>query len=326
MDLEDILGTLTVQRDSRVLVGLGNSEDAAIVRFPERKALVQTIDFLTPIVNDPFRFGQIAAANALSDVYAMGGTPFVAMNIVCFPAKTLDSNILKEILRGGLSKIDEAGAVLVGGHSVQDDELKYGLSVSGTIDPEGYASNAGLRPGDQLILTKPIGTGVLATAVKAEWAGSSEFENEIWRWGSHLNRIPGEAIQVFGLAAATDITGFGLGGHLLEMAKASRCSVRIFAESVPFMPEVRNLASMGLVPAGSFANKRFCHRAVQISPSVDPITVDLIFDAQTSGGMLLAIDAKRVGQLQDWLKNQGEMAIVVGEVVPKRADGVFLVL
>ncbi len=308
------------------MTGLGNSEDAAIVRFPAGKALVQTVDFFTPIVNDPFLFGQIAAANSLSDVYAMGGQPYVAMNIVCFPVKTMDRSVLKDILRGGLAKIDEADAILVGGHSVQDSELKYGLSVSGIIDPDHYATNAGLRLGDQLILTKPIGSGVLATAIKAEWEGGAEFEQELWRWAAHLNRVPGEAIGAFGLTAATDVTGFGLGGHLLEMAKASRCCVQLWTEAVPLMTGVRDLAAMGLVPAGSFANKRFCHHRVQAAAGLDAVLLDLMFDAQTSGGMILAIDSGRVAQLKAWLEERGEMAAVVGEVLPERADGFSLVL
>lgn len=324
--MEDVLGALPAHSDARILTGLDNSEDAAIVRFPAGKALVQTVDFFTPIVNDPFRFGQIAAANSLSDVYAMGGQPYVAMNIVCFPVKTMDRSVLKEILRGGLSKIEEAGALLVGGHSVQDSELKYGLSVSGLIDPDSYATNSGLKPGDKLILTKPIGSGVLATAVKAEWEGARDFEEEIWRWASRLNRIPGEAIHAFHLAAATDITGFGLGGHLLEMAKASRCCVHLQVDSVPLMSNALELAAMGLMPAGSFANKQFCHHCVRISTRLDALRLDLMFDAQTSGGMLLAIESTRAGELKAWLEERGELAALVGEVVPETSDGTLLEL
>jgi selenide,water dikinase len=317
---------LAVHSDSRILTGLGNSEDAAIVRFPAGKALVQTVDFFTPIVNDPFLFGQIAAANSLSDVYAMGGQPYVAMNIVCFPAKTMDTSVLAEILRGGLSKIEEAGALLVGGHSVQDSELKYGLSVSGIIDPDRYATNAGLRLGDKLVLTKPIGSGVLATAIKAEWEGAAAYEHEIWRWAARLNRFPGEAIGVFALEAATDVTGFGLGGHLLEMARASDCSVRVDIRRVPLMAGAQELAGMGLIPAGSFANKHFCRHEVQIASGADAVLLDLMFDAQTSGGMILAIDERRVEELLTWLEERGELAVVVGDVHPARTDGVRLAL
>lgn len=297
-----------------------------MVRFPAGKALVQTLDFFTPIVNDPFRFGQIAAANSLSDVYAMGGEPYVAMNIVCFPIGEMDIQILREILRGGLTKIEEAGAVLVGGHSVQDKEIKYGLSVSGLVDPDHYATNAGLRPGDVLILTKPIGSGVLATSIKAQWDGCREHEEEVYRWASRLNRIPGEAVAAFGLKAATDVTGFGLGGHMLEMARASSCTVQIDVAAVPLMDHALDLVRVGLLPLGSHANKHFCHSTVSASPTLDPMLLDLMFDAQTSGGMVLGVPEERATEVGNWLREKGEMAAVIGFVNPLRADGKHLVL
>lgn len=312
--------------DERILTGLGNSEDAAIVRFPAGKALVQTLDFFTPIVNDPFRFGQIAAANSLSDVYAMGGEPYVAMNIVCFPIATMDVSVLREILRGGLLKIQEAGAFLVGGHSVQDKEIKYGLSVSGVIDPDSYATNAGLRPGDALFLTKPIGTGVLATAIKGQWEGCDDFEEEVFRWAARLNRVPGQAVARFGLKAATDITGFGLGGHALEMAVASNCTIVLDVNSVPLMDQALDLARIGLLPLGSHANKHFCHKTVEASPDLDPVRVDLMYDAQTSGGMILGVPQELAENVREWLAGQGEMAALIGRVEPPRADGKRLLL
>jgi selenide,water dikinase len=325
-DLERALAGLDVATDTRVLTGLGNSEDAAVVRFPEGKALVQTLDFFTPIVNDPFRFGQIAAANSLSDVYAMGGEPYVAMNIVCFPIGEMDVQILREILRGGLSKIEEAGALLIGGHSVQDKEIKYGLSVSGLVDPDRYATNAGLRPGDVLILTKPIGSGVLATSIKAQWEGCNEHEDEVYRWASRLNRIPGEAVALFGLRAATDVTGFGLGGHALEMARASSCTVHINVTAVPIMEHALDLVRVGLLPLGSHANKHFCHATVAAAPNLDPMLLDLMFDAQTSGGMVLGVPEEKSLDVANWLREKGEMAVVIGFVEPLRADGKHLVL
>ena len=312
--------------DERVLTGMGNSEDAAIVRFPAGKALVQTVDFFTPIVNDPFRFGQIAAANSLSDVYAMGGEPYTVMNIVCFPSSSMDISVLRDILRGGLLKIQESGALLVGGHSVQDKELKYGLSVSGTIDPQQYATNAGLLPGDVLILTKPIGSGVLATAIKAGWEGAGEDEDELFSWASRLNRYAGEAIAKFRLRAATDVTGFGLGGHLLEMAMASDRTIRLLTESVPIMGRAEELARVGLLPAGSHANKHYCHATVLREDGLDTVRVDLMFDAQTSGGLVLGVPADKAGEVCEWLGQRGEMAAVVGGVEPLRADGKRLVL
>ncbi|MBE1425147.1 selenide,water dikinase [Desulfomicrobium macestii] len=317
---------LNFESDERILAGMGNSEDAAIVRFPDGKALVQTLDFFTPIVNDPFRFGQIAAANSLSDVYAMGGVPYVAMNIVCFPIATMDVSILREILRGGLLKVQEAGAMLVGGHSVQDKEIKYGLSVSGFVDPDRYATNAGLRPGDVLILTKPIGTGVLATAIKGNWEGCDGFEDDVYRWASRLNRVPGEAVARFRLKAATDITGFGLGGHALEMATASDCSISIDVSSVPIMDHALDLARVGLLPLGSHANKHFCHKTVEASSALDPVLLDLMYDAQTSGGMLLGVPPELLGDVRAWLRDGGEMAAEIGVVEPPRGDGKRLLL
>lgn len=317
---------LDVASDARILTGLGNGEDAAVVRFPAGKALVQTLDFFTPIVNDPCRFGQVAAANSLSDVYAMGGEPYSVMNIVCFPSGTMDLSVLREILRGGLMKIQEAGAMLVGGHSVQDKELKYGLSVSGVVDPDRYATNSGLVVGDELFLTKPIGSGVLATAIKATWDGWEEDEDELFAWASRLNRVGGAAIAEFGLRAATDVTGFGLGGHLLEMAMASDRSIRLHIDAVPLMGRALELARMGLLPVGSHANRHFCHRTVDAPAQLDPVLVDLMFDAQTSGGLVLSVPGNMAEDVRVWLEGRGEMAACIGSVEPARTDGKRLML
>lgn len=279
---------------------------------------MQTVDFFTPIVNDPYRFGQIAAANSLSDVYAMGGEPLCAMNIVCFPAKRMDKAILREILRGGLDKVREAGAVLAGGHSVEDDEIKYGLSVSGVVEEDRYATNGGLRPGDRLVLTKPLGTGILATAIKARWEGHERMEDLLYQWAGRLNRTAGRIIRDLGLKGATDVTGFGLGGHLLEMANASGQCVRIESRAVPILPEALELAGMGLVPEGSHVNRRFCSHAVSASADVDPVRLDCIFDAQTSGGMILAVPEAQLETVRAMLQERGEPAHVVGTVLAER--------
>ncbi len=297
-----------------MLVGLQDNEDAAIVAFPHGQALVQTLDFFTPLVDDPYQFGQIAAANALSDVYAMGGLPLCAMNIVCFPVQTMKKDILRSILRGGLDKVLEAGAAPVGGHSVEDDEIKYGLSVSGIVDPNNYASNRGLRPGDKLVLTKPIGTGILATAIKADWEGSDRFAHDVFTWSSRLNCCGGEAIRKFKLKAATDITGFGLGGHLLEMARASKVDIELESSEVPLFSGAYDLASIGLVPAGSFANKKFFNCSIDIQAGVDQILVDILFDAQTSGGLVLAVPEELLSSVTDHLSQGGDMSAVVGSV------------
>lgn len=301
----------------RVLAGTTDNEDAAIVRVPDGRALVQTLDFFTPVVNDPYMFGQIAAANALSDVYAMGGEPWTAMNILCFPVKELPQEILAAMLRGGADKVREAGAVLVGGHSVEDETIKYGLSVTGLVDPEAFARNAGLQVGDILLLTKPLGAGILATAVKAEWEGAEDFERDMSRWAAHLNKVGGRIIGELGLKAATDVTGFGLGGHLIEMARASDVGIVVDCGSVPLMVGAYDLAAVGLVPAGSHDNRAYFSCATHVADSVDVLLVDIIFDAQTSGGLVLAVPADLRDIAVAMLEAEGELAAVVGEVVAR---------
>lgn len=278
------------------------------------------MDFFTPIVNDPYRFGQIAAANSLSDVYAMGGTPWCAMNIVCFPVKSMSKDMLSEIIRGGYDKIVESGAVLAGGHSVEDAEIKYGLSVTGYVDADAYTSNAGLQQGDKLILTKPVGTGVLATGIKARWDGADEMEELLFKWSAHLNNVGGELIQKMGLKAATDVTGFGLGGHILEMAQASKSLVAIDSEAVPMLDKALELASIGLVPEGSHANRLHCKNATEVATGVDSLRLDLIFDAQTSGGLVLAVPEERVQEAISFLEERGELAAVIGEVLTSGSE------
>ncbi len=321
------MSELDIPADSRLLTGAGDNEDAAILTLPPGKALVQTLDFFTPVVNDPFRFGQIAAANALSDVYAMGGTPYAAMNIVCFPAKSAPSSILRDILRGGLSKVLESGAALAGGHSVEDDEIKFGLSVSGLVEPGSFATNKGLLPGDTLILTKPLGTGVLATALKAGEGDPEVLESLIWRWAARLNKAGAVIIPALGLKAATDITGFGLGGHLLEMSKASGWAVRLNSQAVPMIAEAMHFAASGFVPVGSHANRKFFSCRVDCSQSVDPVRRDLVFDAQTSGGLLLAVPKESVQQAVDMLLSFGDLACAVGEVLEEpTSEGLLYIL
>ena len=279
-------------------------------------ALVQTVDVLSPLGNNPRLFGQIAAANALSDVYAVGGEPWSAMNIVAFPATELPLAILAEILTGGLEKIAEAGAVLAGGHTLEDSEIKYGLSVTGVINPDCIASNAGLRPGDQLLLTKPLGTGILATAIKASWPGWEAAETELYRWATHLNAHGAQVIRAMRLRAATDVTGFGLGGHLLEMAKGSGVSVVLDTAALPFMDQVVDFASDGLIPAGTYANRKHCACHTQVSPGVDSLRELLAFDAQTSGGLVLAVPPAQVAEAVERLQALGEPAWSIGHVLP----------
>lgn len=292
---------------------------------PAGMALVQTVDVLGPLGNNPRLFGQVAAANALSDVYAVGGTPWSAMNIAAFPAQEAPLHVFREMLEGGLEKIVEAGAVLAGGHTLEDAEIKYGLSVTGYVDPEAIASNAGLRPGDVLVLTKPLGTGVLATAVKARWEGSEEAEAELYRWATRLNAHAAEVLRAMRLRAATDITGFGLGGHLLEMARGSGVMVEVDTGALPFMEGVEELASNGLIPAGTYANRRHCACRTLVMPGVNDLRAALTFDTQTSGGLALAVPVERVDEAKERLAAFGEPAWVIGRVAAWK-DGEQLVL
>jgi selenide, water dikinase len=299
------------------LVGRETSDDAGVYKIREDLALIQTLDFFTPIVNDPYFFGQIAAVNALSDVYAMGGRPLTAMNIVCFPKKSLDKSVLKEILKGGLEKIHEAGALLVGGHSVDDLELKYGLSVTGIVHPDQVMTNAGAQPGDQLILTKPIGTGIIATALKGK-AASKEAEEAMIKVMVESNRIGAEVMQEVGAHGCTDITGFGLLGHALEMAVASKCRLIIAGSQVPIIPFASEYAKMGMVPGGTHANRNYCHRSLEVDSEIPAYLLDILSDAQTSGGLLIVVAKEKAGRLLSRLIEHGlEASSLIGEV----ADG-----
>jgi selenide,water dikinase len=309
-----------------LLVGIETSDDAGVYKLNDDLALVQTIDFVTPIVDDPYHFGRIAAANALSDVYAMGGKPLTAMNIVCFPVTDMPKEILKEILQGGLEKIHEAGAVLVGGHSVDDQELKYGLSVTGSIHPDRIVTNRGAKVGDQLILTKPVGAGIVATAVKGKLASQGALEALI-TVASTLNERASQIMVEYEPHACTDVTGFGLGGHLLEIARGSEVEISLFASEIPVMSEARAYALMGLIPAGSYATRHFCAHMVEIGPEVETVQLDLIFDPQTSGGLVMSISSDHAEACLEALKDGGILsAAIIGEVIGSHDKGKLRVL
>jgi len=290
------------------------SDDAGVYILTDEIALIQTLDFFTPIVNDPYTFGQIAAANSLSDVYAMGGRPLTALNIVCYPSRTVPKEALQAMLAGGLDKIHEAGALLVGGHSVDDTELKYGLSVTGVVHPQRVLTNAGARAGDRLILTKPLGTGIIATAVKGRVA-SPEATAQAAAVMTALNRAAAECLEGFAVHAVTDITGFGLLGHALEMATGSKVEMTLFASQVPVLDAAREYAAMGLVPAGTFANRNFCQNRLNISPGMEAVTLDLLADAQTNGGLFIAVAGEQAEDLLACLHERGvAAAVIIGEV------------
>jgi len=290
------------------------ADDAAVIRLTDEVALIQTVDFFTPILDDPYLFGQAAAANALSDVYAMGGRPLCALNIVGFPVGKMDFEVLGRILKGGQEKVTEAGALLVGGHSIDDPVIKYGLAVSGLVHPDRVITNAGARAGDALVLTKPLGTGVIATAIKGDLADAGVIRRMV-EVMTALNRPAGEAMFDLAIAGATDVTGFGLLGHALEMARASRVRLVIEAGRVPLIEGVTQLAAMGMIPAGTFRNRDFCKHVMSVAPGVDPLRLDLLADAQTSGGMLISVPADKLTPLLAGLDRHGAMcADIIGRV------------
>jgi len=286
-----------------------------VYKLTDDLAIIQTVDFFTPIVDDPFSFGQVAAANALSDVYAMGGRPLTAMNIVCFPIKTMEISVLQEILAGGLEKVHEAGAIVVGGHTVEDNELKYGLSVTGVIHPEKVVFNIGARAGDKLILTKPLGTGIISTAVKGGVADAAA-EAKIVRSMTTLNGKAAELMQEIGVHAGTDITGFGLLGHASEMIEGSDVGMVIHSAAVPFFPEAREYAAKGMIPGGLHRNREFRAKMVSIEESVTDYMADILFDPQTSGGLFISVAPEKAGKLLARMHREGiPEAALVGEVV-----------
>lgn len=301
--------------DENVIVGLDRADDAGVYRISDDLALIQTVDFFTPIVDDPYWFGQIAAANALSDVYAMGGTPKTAMNLVAFPIKTMDIGILRQIIQGGLDKLTEAGVVLVGGHSIEDKELKYGLSVTGLVHPQRVLVKRNLRPGDRLVLTKPIGTGIVNTAIKAGIAPAALVER-VTRLMVRLNRTAAEVMSRFEVHACTDVTGFGLLGHLAEMVCGSGMGVKVLARQVPVIPEALEYASMGLIPAGAYKNRKFRESMVTFADTVERSRQNVFFDPQTSGGLLISVKADQSMELVAALQNAGiGDAAEIGEVL-----------
>jgi selenide, water dikinase len=320
-DLDQALCDLHVPENPNVLAGMGGSEDAGVFRLNDETALIQTVDFFTPIVDDPRIFGRAAAANSLSDVYAMGGRPITAMNVVCFPIKKLGIEYLQSILAGGLDIMREAGVALVGGHSVEDDEPKYGLSVSGIVHPDRIMTNSALRPGDSLVLTKPVGTGAIAAAFKGNLASDASMDAMV-RTMCTLNKTSSEVASRYGVRAATDVTGFGLAGHLVEMAKACSCLVRLRSDAVPVLEGAAESVSMGMVPKGAHSNRDYFGRWTKVDPNLPLEVSDLMFDPQTSGGLILGIPAEKAGDLVKSLCDEGVgSASEIGEVLDVQTEG-----
>ena len=311
------------QTNPAVLVGLETGDDGAVYQLTPDLAIIQTVDFFTPIVDDPYTFGQIAAANALSDIYAMGGTPVLALNIVGFP-NCLSPDVLAEILKGGADKVKEAGASLVGGHSVEDDEPKYGLSVTGTVHPSQILTNRGAKPGDQLILTKPLGTGILSTALKAEMLSAAGYEQAITVM-SLLNDTALQAAKQGDINACTDITGFGLLGHAVEMANGSQVSIHLQTDQIPVIPEAMDAAGMGLIPGGMYRNRDYFSNKIHLSSEIDRTLLDILYDPQTSGGLLLSVAPDSVAKVLDHLKEIHKCRYaLIGSVIPQDIHAIRL--
>ena len=320
--LSKLLGDLPTREDPNLLVGFDRSDDASVYRVNDALALVQTVDFFPPIVDDPFTFGQIAATNALSDVYAMGGEPKLALNLLCIP-ENMPQSAVQQILAGGYSKVYEAGAIITGGHSIFDDVPKYGLSVTGFVHPDKFYKNLGAREGDVLFLTKPLGVGILTTAEKAEMLEAGEIDRAIVLMTT-LNKGARDSAVNYRVHACTDVTGFSLMGHMLEMMQGSGMSARVETGAIEFLPRVLEFANMGLLPAGVYRNRNYAE------PFVDegnlPLKVrDALYDPQTSGGLLLAVDPKDADALEQDLRLSVPSCQRIGTVIAKSGKSIYLV-
>jgi selenide,water dikinase len=311
--LADILRILPPESNPDLLVGFETSDDAGIFRISETQALVQTVDFFPPIVDDPYAFGQIAATNALSDIYAMGGRPLTALNIVGFPSSTMPPEILGKILLGGVDKIKEAGAVVVGGHSIKDKELKYGVAATGIIDVDKIMKNSGAKVGDILFLTKPLGTGIITTAIKRNMATQDDIDLVVATM-IELNKIGSELMVKYKANAATDITGFGLLGHAYEMAAGSNVTLEIEFKKIPILPNVGRYVRMGAVPGGANSNREYLADRVEFGSGLEKEDIDILTDPQTSGGLLIAIPELIASGFAAEAESRGVKAKEIGRV------------
>ena len=319
--LTQLLSGIRVHQDPNLLVGFDKSDDAAVYRISDTLALVQTIDFFPPIADDPYLYGQIAAANALSDIYAMGGEPKLALNVMCVPEK-MDQGTVHEILRGGYDKVYEAGALIAGGHSIFDDEPKYGLSVTGFVDPEKILTNSGAREGDVLILTKPLGIGVITSGIKVDLCSADTVQRAYAQMAA-LNKDARDVMVQFRVHACTDVTGFGLLGHGLEMAQGSDVSLEFQVSQIPIIPQALELAAMGVLPAGMYRNRTFAKP--HVDPGATELTIqDLLYDPQTSGGLLMAVDPQDATALMEQLQKTVPDARIIGRAVASHPAGRIL--
>ena len=310
--LRRALAEINVYKDSNVMVGFDKADDAGVYRLDDQAAVVQTVDFFTPIVDDPFIYGQIAAANSLSDIYAMGGTPRFALSIVCFPEDKVEEEVLHEILRGGTEKMNEAQVPVIGGHSVKDQEIKFGYCVTGLIDPDKVYSNSGAKPGDVLVLTKPVGTGIITTGIKFEKSPPNVIQNAI-EWMRKLNAAVPDGMEKFNIHSVTDVTGYGLIGHAYEMAHASGTTLIFSAEKVPVIEGTEELAKRGMLPGGIESNRRYVGESI-LWNGVSLLRQQIMLDPQTSGGLLISLPEEKAGQLAAELEEAGFLGELIGRV------------
>jgi selenide,water dikinase len=319
-----VLKTLPEQSHPDLLIGCNQADDSGVVRLTEDTALISTVDFFPAVVDDPLVFGRVAAANALSDVYAMGGKPLCALNIVCFPSPELPLDLLGDVLRGGAEKVNEAGAVVVGGHTIKGSELMYGLAVTGTVHPDRIYEIGGARPGDRLVLSKPLGSGVYSTALKQN-ALSREGEILLYETMSALNEAAsGEMIRM-GASACTDITGFGLLGHAFEMAQASKVTIRIDTSTLPLLPEALELAKRGFLTGGGMANREFVSGGISVNVTMATEMEMLLYDPQTSGGLLVALPGDRAESYLGAIRSKGAGgAAIIGEVLEAGSSPILI--
>ena len=310
--------------DPNLIVGFDTADDAGVYRLRDDLALVQTLDFFTPIVDDPYDYGRIAALNSINDVWAMAGTPITAMAITCFPKKGVDPSILQEIMRGGLETINKYGVTLIGGHSVDNEQIMFGYSVTGIIDPNKVATNSGARAGDVIILTKPIGTGVISTGIKRAQVSDSVVANSVETMLTP-GKYAAESMREFDVKGATDVTGFALLGHTWEMACASKVTIEIEANAVPLLEGALDLASKGLLTSGDKTNREYVGADIEIAPSVDQNLVKLLFDPQTAGGMLISVAEDRAESLLATLSNNYPKAQIIGRVHPPGSHSIVVI-
>ena len=320
--LAALLKDFKTRKDPRLIVGFDKSDDASVYVVNDETALIQTVDFFPPIVDDPYLFGQIAAANAISDIYAMGGEPRLALNVLCV-TESMEEEWIREILRGGYDKAYEAGVIISGGHTIHGSEPLYGLAVSGFAKPEQIRKNDAARPGDLLILTKPLGIGILTTAAKAGFTDRA-LTDRICRQMATLNRDACRAMQHYRVHGCTDVTGFGLMGHSCEMAQGSGCTVHLQAGKIPYHPEALEMAGMGLIPAGAYRNRDFAEHAAEVRGSVSRAMQDILYDPQTSGGLLIAVDERDRDALLKELETAAPGAAAVGYVTEAQGKAVIL--